>query len=77
MITIRDRYQVVKVTGYYGSSQLVRSGIPQGTVLGPILFFLFIAPLAVLHLLEYLVVQTTQSLYVPEMGLTLDLFKEI
>ena len=43
---LRGRKQKVKVNGVIGKEADVISGIPQGTILGPLLFILFIAPLA-------------------------------
>jgi len=37
-----DRYQKVKLKNYTSQSQCIRHGVPQGTVLGPLLFLLYI-----------------------------------
>jgi hypothetical protein len=39
---LTNRYQTVVVNGYKSFLQLVLSGVPQGTVLGPILFIMYI-----------------------------------
>ena len=42
---LSDRHQVVKVTGSQSSCCELRCGVPQGSVLGPILFLLYTSPL--------------------------------
>ena len=42
---LSDRYQTVVVDGKKSSREKVRSGVPQGTVLGPPLFILYVADL--------------------------------
>ncbi len=42
---LSDRRQVVKVNGSQSSRRELRCGVPQGSVLGPILFLLYTSPL--------------------------------
>ena len=39
---LSDRYQCVKVKGSYSTWQLITSGLPQGSIFGPLLFIAFI-----------------------------------
>ena len=39
---LKDRTQTVQIDGISSVSEIVRSGVPQGTVLGPLLFILYV-----------------------------------
>ena len=39
---LTDRYQIVNIDSHYSSPQLIKSGVIQGSVLGPVLFLLYI-----------------------------------
>lgn len=47
---LTNRTQNVKIEGYLSQTKQVLSGVPQGSILGPILFVVFIAPLLKLPL---------------------------
>jgi len=42
---LTDRQQTVRINGYYSQTTKLKSGVPQGSVLGPLLFLLYVAPL--------------------------------
>ena len=44
---LADRFQAVKVEGFISRQARVVSGVPQGTILGPILFLLFVGDIDV------------------------------
>ena len=39
---LKNRYQSVKIRGQMSSKELITCGVPQGSILGPILFLLYI-----------------------------------
>ena len=60
---LSDRKQYVLVNGEHSTSTLVCSGVPQGSVLGPLLFLLYTNDLTNLHLSQ----KSTLSLYADDM----------
>ena len=60
---LSDRKQYVLVNGEHSTSTLVRSGVPQGSVLGPLHFLLYINDLTNLQFSQ----KSTLSLYADDM----------
>ena len=59
------RCQFVLVNGNHSKSTLIRSGVPQGSVLGPLLFLLYVNDITKLHLSD----QSRLTLYADDMVL--------
>jgi retron-type reverse transcriptase len=51
---LTDRRQVVKIDQYVSSTQTVACGIPQGSILGPLLFLIYVNSIAKLGLKGHL-----------------------
>mgnify|MGYP001303785601 CR=1 FL=1 len=45
---LTDRYQSVVINGVKSSKHMLQYGVPQGSVLGPVLFTLYMQPLSLL-----------------------------
>jgi Reverse transcriptase (RNA-dependent DNA polymerase)/Endonuclease-reverse transcriptase len=61
---LSDRYQYICIDGFYSSTVKVISGVPQGSVLGPILFIIFINDVC-----DTIVGNTTCKLYADDIKL--------
>jgi len=62
---LTDRFQYVCIDGFYSSAVRVISGVPQGSVLGPILFIIFINDVC-----EIIVGNTTCKLFADDIKLS-------
>ena len=56
-----DRRQCVNITGTLSDTEVLRSAVPQGSVLGPVLFLLFINDLPVLRSLRSMLRSRSKS----------------
>ena len=75
---LSDRYQTVKVNGGVSCSPELRYGVPQGSVLGPILFLLYIWPLSDIkrhHKANFQLYADDTQLYLTFISSTADLAK--
>ena len=75
---LSDRYQTVKVNGGVSCSPKLRYGVPQGSVLGPILFLLYIWPLSDIkrhHKANFQLYADDTQLYLTFISSTADLAK--
>ena len=65
---LNSRYQYVSINGNFSQKRLITHGVPQGSVLGPLLFIIFINDLssAVTHSITHHFADDTNLLYVSD-----------
>ncbi len=66
---LKNRFQYVSMDGKIGSPILVRSGVPQGSTLGPYLFAAFIGSLAATHKDQNIIMYADDLTIVENVGL--------
>ena len=65
---LQNRRQYVVINGFKSESKLLRCGVPQGSILGPLLFLFILMICAIIHLtvLDIYYLQMIQAFYVSQ-----------